>query len=40
MDITREIFPGRMQNKMGNAIRQTDKLQEIRIRVNTPIMLR
>ena len=39
MKIVREIFPGRFQEGMEKAIRSLKEVQEIRIRVYSPIMV-
>jgi len=39
MEIVREIFPGRLQERVENAVKHIGDIQEIRIRVNSPIAL-
>ncbi len=40
MDIIREIFPGRLQARMEKALQIIEDVQEIRVRVYAPIMIR
>ena len=40
MKIVHEIFPGRLQERMEKALQITGDVQEIRIRVHAPIMIR
>lgn len=40
MKIVKEIFPGRLQGRMEKALQAVEGVQEIRIRVHAPIMLR
>ena len=40
MNLVREIFPGRLQGRMEKALNSVKSAQEIRIRVNVPLMLR
>lgn len=40
MDIVREIFPGKLQGRMEHALSCVNAVQEIRVRVNAPLMIR
>ncbi len=40
MNVVREIFPGRLQERMEKALRMIEDAQEIRVRVYAPLMIR